>query len=116
MYLFVLMLRLKKYKVHTIARNKRVNSFWNCPLGLYGMWKASLQFIEANHEREDAFGIALAYTYAGNKDSALTSLDRAYEERSFGIAWLAVDPAYDSLRSDPRFPAHLRRMRFPHNR
>jgi TolB-like protein/DNA-binding winged helix-turn-helix (wHTH) protein len=84
--------------------------------GLRGMWKASLQFIEANHEREDAFGTALAYTYAGNKDRALTSLDRAYEERSFGIAWLAVDPAYDSLRSDPRFAALLRRMRFPQNR
>jgi TolB-like protein/DNA-binding winged helix-turn-helix (wHTH) protein/Tfp pilus assembly protein PilF len=83
--------------------------------GLRGMWKASLQFIEADHEREDAFGIALAYTYAGNKDRALTSLDRAYEERSFGIAWLAVDPAYDSLRSDPRFAALLRRMRFPQN-
>ena len=41
--------------------------------------------------------------YAGNKDKALTLLDRAYQQRCFGITWLAVDPTYDSLRSDRRF-------------
>jgi TolB-like protein/DNA-binding winged helix-turn-helix (wHTH) protein/tetratricopeptide (TPR) repeat protein len=81
--------------------------------GLGGMWKASLQFLSGDDEKADPFAVATAYTYAGDKDKALYWLDRAYQERSFGIASLPVDPAYDSLRADRRFQDLLRRMRFP---
>ena len=44
------------------------------------------------------------------KDQALGSLEKAYEVRSDCVPFLAVDPRMDSLRSDPRFQALLRRI------
>ena len=47
----------------------------------------------------------------GDKDSAIEWLEKAYEERS-SIAIIfspKVFPAFDSLRSDPRLQALLRR-------
>ena len=60
-----------------------------------------------------AFYMAAIYTGLGDKDDAFQWLDNAAEEHSDGLAFLGVDPAADSLRSDPRFQALLRRMRLP---
>ena len=46
----------------------------------------------------------------GNKDQAFLWLEKAIEERSSGIPSLKVHPVFDSLHSDPRFAALLRRM------
>lgn len=81
--------------------------------GLHGMWEAALHLINQDDEKQDPFGTATAYIYAGNKEKALTLLDRAYQQRCFGITWLAVDPTYDSLRSDPRFQILVGQMRIP---
>ena len=48
-----------------------------------------------------------------NNDLALECLNRAYEERYGALVWLPLEPVYDSLRSDPRFQALLRKMNFP---
>ena len=40
----------------------------------------------------------------------MASLEKAFEERSWYITGLAVDPKLDNLRSDPRFADLLRRM------
>jgi len=37
-------------------------------------------------------------------------LERAYELRDPGLTWLKVFPIYDSVRSDPRYTALLRKM------
>jgi TolB-like protein/Flp pilus assembly protein TadD len=57
----------------------------------------------------------LAYVYAalGNRDEAFAWLDKAFEHRSSRILWLKVDPRVDSLRSDPRFAALIRRLGLP---
>ena len=47
----------------------------------------------------------------GDKDEAFRQLDLAYEQRSSYLAWLRVEPMYDSLRSDPRFVSMLERTR-----
>jgi len=57
-----------------------------------------------------ADGIALIYVGLGEKDQAFAWLEKGYEERSFQMAWLKVEPRWDSLRSDPRFADLLRRM------
>ena len=51
---------------------------------------------------------AIIYGGLGQKDKAFEWLEKAYEERS--IYSIKADPAYDPLRSDPRFADLLRRM------
>ncbi len=53
------------------------------------------------------------YIGLGENDLALEWLEKAYEERDVALIFLKVDPAYDSLRSDPRFQDLMRRMNFP---
>jgi hypothetical protein len=43
----------------------------------------------------------------GEKDKAFEWLEKSYEDRSLGA--IKVNPAYDPLRSDPRFADLLRR-------
>jgi tetratricopeptide (TPR) repeat protein len=50
------------------------------------------------------------YARLGDKQSALEWLARNYEERRALGTLLNVDPAFDSLRSDPRFGDLVRRM------
>jgi len=54
--------------------------------------------------------IAAAYAALDAKDLAFQWLNRGYENRSSFLAYLKVDRAYDSLRSDPRFAELLKRM------
>lgn len=46
----------------------------------------------------------------GEIDLAFQWLEKAYEERSGGLIWLAVDPRMDNLRADSRFAVLLRRV------
>lgn len=57
----------------------------------------------------------VAYIYAclNEKDEAFHWLDRAYEGRSPWLVYAARFFWLDSLRSDPRFDALLRRMNYP---
>jgi len=54
----------------------------------------------------------IATIHAGleEKEQAFQWLEKGYEERSFYLRWLKVDPALDSLRSDPRFADLLQRV------
>jgi len=54
--------------------------------------------------------IALVYTGLGEKDKALDWLEEAYRQRDIGLSNLAVDPAFDPLRADPRFENLVRKM------
>jgi tetratricopeptide (TPR) repeat protein len=53
---------------------------------------------------------AHAYLGLGDKDQALTFLERAYEEQDPGLFYLNASPVFDPLRSEPRFQALLRRV------
>jgi TolB-like protein len=53
------------------------------------------------------------YLRLGDKEKALKYLEKGYQERDGGMVYLAVDPLYDPLRSDPRFQNLLRRMNLP---
>ncbi len=54
--------------------------------------------------------IVNVYIGLGKKDQAFDWLEKAYQERSNLMAYLKVLPEMDSLRSDPRFDALLRRI------
>ena len=53
---------------------------------------------------------AYVYTGLGNNDQAFAWLEKAYQERSNGIAFFKVSPTEDSLRSDTRFNELLRKV------
>jgi TolB-like protein/Flp pilus assembly protein TadD len=59
-----------------------------------------------------ALDMVRIYAGFGEKDKAFKWLEKAYEDRSIGggLALIKVDPAYDPLRSDPRFADLLLRM------
>ena len=54
--------------------------------------------------------VAVIHLGLGQKDQALDWLQRAYADRSGWLAYLKIDPMFDTLRSDPRFSDLLRRV------
>jgi TolB-like protein/lipoprotein NlpI len=53
---------------------------------------------------------AFVWIGLGEKNKALENLEKAYEERASALAYLKVWPIFDSLRSEPRFQALLKKM------
>jgi tetratricopeptide (TPR) repeat protein len=58
-----------------------------------------------------ALPFGLVHAALGQSDMALSFLDKAVEERSPGSEFLEVDPLLASLRTEPRFPAILARLK-----
>ncbi|MHC4172663.1 MAG: protein kinase domain-containing protein [Planctomycetota bacterium] len=56
---------------------------------------------------------AEVYASLGNTDEAFRWLERAHQERNFGMLWLRIPLSWESLRSDPRFDDLVQRMGFP---
>lgn len=54
--------------------------------------------------------IAAVYAALGEPDRAFLWLNRAEERRAAPLNWLAVNPDWDPIRSDPRLAALLRRL------
>ncbi|MEO7142870.1 MAG: winged helix-turn-helix domain-containing protein [Bryobacteraceae bacterium] len=50
------------------------------------------------------------YVGLGDRDHAFEYMEKAYQDRSNGLLWLAVWPGYDSIRDDRRFEMYLRRI------
>ena len=59
------------------------------------------------------YWMATLYVALGNKDQAFNWLDKAYAERSGGLAWLKIDPRMDPLRQEARFTTLLGRVGVP---
>lgn len=72
----------------------------------------TLQYFKENGHLTSA-DIVHSYSFLGRKDDALRWLDQAFEDHTRDLIFLNVEPSSDSLRSDPRFQARLRQMRFP---
>lgn len=49
------------------------------------------------------YHVALIHQFLGDREKALLALERAFEERDLWLVWIGVEPAFDSVRSDPRF-------------
>jgi tetratricopeptide (TPR) repeat protein len=82
-----------------------------------GGWKGYLQHevarISDPSSHAPSYFLARMYTALGEKDKAFAALEKDYEKRNWTMTDLKVDPALDSLRSDPRFADLLRRVGLP---
>jgi serine/threonine-protein kinase len=54
--------------------------------------------------------LAILYAALGERDQAFAALDKAHEAHDPQLQYLGVSPAFDPLRSDPRFREHLKRI------
>jgi TolB-like protein/Tfp pilus assembly protein PilF/predicted Ser/Thr protein kinase len=57
--------------------------------------------------------LARLHAQVGDREQALAVLERALNDRPYGLVLLKVDQAWDSIRSDPRFAAIVRRVGIP---
>jgi tetratricopeptide (TPR) repeat protein len=60
-----------------------------------------------------SYWIAMIYVGLEEKDEAFAWFEKAYQEHSWWLIWLKMDPKVDSLRSDSRFLDLMRRIGFP---
>jgi TolB-like protein/DNA-binding winged helix-turn-helix (wHTH) protein/Tfp pilus assembly protein PilF len=86
--------------------------------GEKGFWQKHLELeLEARNQpgaEASPFVLAAAYAMAGQTDKAFEWLEKGYEEHEGqDLTLLKFDPAFKSLRSDPRFPAMLRKIGLP---
>ena len=85
--------------------------------GITGRRREALEVVarleKLSHERYvNPQSIAVVYLGLGDRDQALTWLEKAYEERSFEMLGFSGQ-VFDELGDDPRFQDLLRRMRLP---
>ena len=59
----------------------------------------------AQHDYIPGTSIATIYTALGDKENAITWVQRAYEQRDVELSFLKVRHTWDPLRTDPRFAA-----------
>jgi DNA-binding winged helix-turn-helix (wHTH) protein/tetratricopeptide (TPR) repeat protein len=56
---------------------------------------------------------AMVYAGLGDKNQALTELEKAFEENSIWLIWLKVDFQFEDLHDEPRFQDLIKRLNFP---
>lgn len=56
------------------------------------------------------YGLAQIYAALNDKEQTFKWLQIAYDDRAVWMAYLAVDPVFDDVRSDQRFQDVLRRV------
>jgi TolB-like protein/DNA-binding winged helix-turn-helix (wHTH) protein/Tfp pilus assembly protein PilF len=66
----------------------------------------------SKNEYVTPYGVALVYAGLGDKQQAFQWLETAVSDRSHWLAWIRLDPRWESLRSDPRYADLVRRIGF----
>jgi len=56
------------------------------------------------------YSLAVILSGLGSKDEAIGELEKAFIVRDFAMFMLKRDPAFDGIRSDPRFVALVRKV------
>ncbi len=73
----------------------------------------ALEELMAKHAHEQAYQIAEACAWRGEKDRALEWLERAYLQRDGGVSFIKFAPMVKSLHGDPRFERLLHKLKLP---
>jgi serine/threonine-protein kinase len=74
--------------------------------------RATLDELESRsaHQYVPRYNIAVLHLALAERDEAFAWLEKAYEEHDVLVSFLKIDPKWDSMRSDPRFAAILKRV------
>ncbi|HTQ60899.1 MAG TPA: tetratricopeptide repeat protein [Candidatus Solibacter sp.] len=85
--------------------------------GFRGLRQKRIQLDSETSEQQssNSYNLAIDYAGLGNKDQAMRWLERAYLVRDPKITVIGIEPAFDILRSDPRFRDLTRRIGLPLN-
>ena len=65
------------------------------------------------HAYVDSYQLAMIEVGLGDKNETFRLLERAYQQRSASIPYLTIEPAFEGIRSDPRYADLLRRVGLP---
>jgi TolB-like protein/DNA-binding winged helix-turn-helix (wHTH) protein/Tfp pilus assembly protein PilF len=82
--------------------------------GSQSYWQMQLDLRQQRPSPPEAyvtpFGLAVIYARLGRKDLAIGALEQAFDRRDVQLTEINIEPAFDELRSDPRFRMLLRRV------
>ena len=106
---------LKKALEHS-AGNLRIKSWLAHSYALVGKREEALRILDdlkelSSSKYVDPIYLALINIGLGDRDQAMELLEKGYEERSFLLIWIKMDPVFDQLRSDNRFQDLILRMK-----
>jgi tetratricopeptide (TPR) repeat protein len=84
--------------------------------GIGGYWQQRLVMLQRQSRVHyvSPFTFAVLYARLGEKDRALAHLEKAFQERYPSMIFVAVEPVFDNLHSDPRFQDLVRRVSLRH--
>ena len=83
--------------------------------GYPGVMKSWLEGLKEVSKRGyvSSYNIAQIYARLGDKSQALAALEQAFSQRDSNLTYVKVEPAFDELRSDPRFQKIVQQLALP---
>jgi Flp pilus assembly protein TadD len=67
----------------------------------------------SKHRFVPAYWLAAVHIGLGENNEAFTLLERSYQERSWWLIFLKMDPIMESLHADPRYSDLLHKIGYP---
>ncbi len=97
-------------QTRALAQSQEMRESFN-QSGPTGYWRALLK---QELQVKDYWRASIAWAHLGNNDKAIEVLERTYRNHFHGLRWwLKAEPAFDPLRTDPRFQDLVRRVGLP---
>lgn len=67
--------------------------------------------IQSHTDKKALYSLAMNYAELGRTDEAITALENCFEAREQRMMWVAVEPRFANLKTQPRFRQLLGKMR-----
>jgi eukaryotic-like serine/threonine-protein kinase len=83
--------------------------------GYPGVMKSWLEGLKEISKRSyvSSYNMAQIYARLGDKNQALAALEMALDQRDSNLTYVRVEPAFDEIRSDPRFQKVMQQLNMP---